>query len=74
MGNLVLLPTGVKADSASLQFVRSLTVGDLFRAVTPGIVRVHDPNAEWAILVRISRFQYVGLSEFRHLEEEDDDA
>lgn len=69
VGTQILPPSGVIADSPSLCFLEDLPNGCLFEARQPGLARVHDSGNTWAIVVRISRFQYDGLAKHRHVEE-----
>ena len=69
VGTHVLLPKGSDSEQAALEFVVDLPSGRLFKAMRPGLVRVEAHGSAWAILVRISRYQYVGWSQYRHLEE-----
>jgi len=69
VGTHVLLPQGSKPEQAALEFVVDLPSGRLFKAMRTGLVRVEAHRGSWAILVRISRYQYVGWSQYRHLEE-----
>ena len=71
VGTHVLLPQGSDPEQAALEFVVDLTSGRLFKAIRPGLVRVEAHGGSWAVLVRISRYQYVGWSQYRHLEEAD---
>lgn len=73
VGMNILLPTGTEPDNESIAFVRDLSAGRLFEASRCGIVRVIQPDTGWAVFVRIARRQYVGLAEFRHLEEDADE-
>jgi Zn-dependent peptidase ImmA (M78 family) len=67
----VLLPQGSDPEHAALEFVAELPGGRLFKAIRPGLVRVEAYGGAWAVIVRISRYQYVGWSQYRHLEEAD---
>lgn len=71
VGMLVLVPNGAKAESDSLQHIGDVSQGRLFQARRPGLVRVEIAQSSWAVIVRISRFQYAGLSKYRHFEEVD---
>lgn len=74
---LIVLPTGAEVTGDGLVFERDLPAGCLFRAVKPGIfqARVDD----WAVFVRIAPVQknapygYIGLAQYRHLEEDPDE-
>jgi Zn-dependent peptidase ImmA (M78 family) len=73
---LLLLPPGTEV-SGGLAFERDLAAGRLFRAVKPGIFQVTAGN--WAVFVRVAPVQkrepygYVGLAQYRHLEEDPDE-
>lgn len=73
VGALLLLPAGVIVDTAILMPERDLAGERLFRAARPGITRVSIPGTSWATYVRVARRQYVGLANYRHLEEIADD-
>ena len=74
---LLLLPTGTKVMGGGLSFERDLATGRLFRAVKPGIYQASADD--WAIFLRIAPVQkdepygYVGLAQYRHLEEDPDE-
>lgn len=74
VGSQLLLPKSASLDADSLELVEGLANGNLYVAKRPGIVRVEDSTSKWAAMVRVSRFQYVGLCEYRHLEEEEGDV
>jgi hypothetical protein len=75
VGTGLLLPDGTAAENACLTLVAETPRGQLFHAVRPGLTRVYAADGTWAVLVRIMRHQYVGLSRYRHLaiEEGDDE-
>jgi Zn-dependent peptidase ImmA (M78 family) len=73
VGSLLLLPSTAEAANTTISLEENSPRGRLFRANHPGIVRVYCPNTEWAVFVRISRYQFVGLSKYRHLEEINDE-
>ncbi|MEA5531061.1 ImmA/IrrE family metallo-endopeptidase [Dolichospermum sp. UHCC 0684] len=73
VGSYLLLPSTAEATNGTINFKENRLQGRLFRANRPGIVRVYCPDADWAVLVRISRDQFVGLSQYRHLEEPEDE-
>lgn len=75
VGTLLLFPPGAQVESRSgvLEVVGGLAGGSLLKAARPGLIRVHVPGEDWAVIARVCRFQYVGLSHFRHLEDEGDD-
>jgi hypothetical protein len=69
----LLLPTGTEVEGDGLAWRQDLSAGRLFQATRPGLNRITSPDREAATFVRTSRYQYVGLSQFRHLEESEDD-
>lgn len=71
VGMFILTPPDTESDGSSLALVERLSVGNLFEAIKPGMVRVHGCEGTWATIVRISRSQYVGLAQHRHIEEVD---
>lgn len=74
---LLLLPVGAEVTGAGLAFQRDLAAGRLFRAVKPGIFQA--AVGDWAVFVRVAPIQknepygYVGLAQYRHLEEDPDE-
>jgi hypothetical protein len=73
VGTRILVPANATGTSKLLTMERDLATGRLFRADHPGIERVYCPNTNWAVFVRISRFQFEGLSKYRHFEEIDNE-
>ena len=73
VGTLLLLPDTVTVSTDHLVFQSRIHSQQLFRAVRPGISRVMRTDNAWAAFVRVSAFQYVGLSRYRHLEEDIDE-
>ncbi len=70
---LLLLPPGTETTGASLAYERDLASGRLFRAVRPGIVQASADSGAWAAFVRIAPEAYVGLAQYRHLEDDPDE-
>ena len=74
---LLLLPPGSEVAGGGLVFERDLIPGRLFRAVKPGIFQA--TAGDWAVFVRVAPIQksepygYVGLAQYRHLEEDPDE-
>lgn len=73
VGGLVLLPTGATTESDQIEFVKNVPAGAVYKALRPGLARVEVPGANWGVMVRVSRFQYAGLAQYRHLEETNGD-
>lgn len=75
---LLLLPPGTEVvGDGGLAFERDLAAGRLFRAVKPGIFQA--TAGDLAVFVRVAPVQkdepygYVGLAQYRHLEEDPDE-
>ena len=73
VGTLVLLPRGAVTDSDQIEQVGDTPSGVVFRALRPGLIRTYLRDDSWGVVVRVSRFQYAGLAQYRHLEETDDE-
>jgi Zn-dependent peptidase ImmA (M78 family) len=73
VGTLLLLPPQTEAVRDSLVFVQDFPNGRLFRAVHPGIVQVRVAAMDWAAFIRIAPESYVGLAQYRHLEDDPDE-
>ena len=73
VGSQLLLPSTAEAANHTITIQAEHLNGRLFRANRPGIVRVYCRNTNWAVFVRVSRHQFVGLSQYRHLEEPEDE-
>ncbi len=73
VGSLLLLPSGAEAANDTITLEENHLRGCLFKANRPGIVRVYCRDTGWAVFVRVSRHQFIGLSQHRHLEEVEDE-
>jgi Zn-dependent peptidase ImmA (M78 family) len=69
VGTLILLPRGTATESDHIERVQETPNGTAFRAIRPGLARAAIQGDNWAVIVRVSRFQYAGLAKYRHLEE-----
>ena len=69
VGTLVLVPPGAAADTDLISPFKDTPSGTTFRAMRPGLARVSLANADWGVVVRVSRKDYAGLAKYRHLEE-----
>ena len=69
VGTLVLLPRGAATDTDLIAPFKDTPNGTTFRAMRPGLARVSLANADWGVVVRVSRKDYAGLAKYRHLEE-----
>ncbi|WP_292534842.1 ImmA/IrrE family metallo-endopeptidase [Mesorhizobium sp.] len=74
---LLLLPPGAEVTGGGLAFERDLEDGRLFQGVKPGVFQAS--AGDWAVFVRLApvqkdeRYGYVGLAQYRHLEEDPDE-
>lgn len=73
VGDLIQLPADMHLEGNVVRFQEDNQHGRLFCATRQGIGRFFHPMTEWAIAVRVSRKQYAGFAQFRHLEDPDDD-
>lgn len=67
VGTTLLLPPGSRPEFPHLEHVADAAGGAIYQAVRPGMTRVEAAGG-WAVVVRISRYQYSGWSTNRHLE------
>lgn len=74
VGDFVILPPDVVVDGPCVQIYRHHQQQLVLRACAQGkLTRLHQPATGWAAWVRVSRRGYTGLSQYRHLEEPNDD-
>jgi Zn-dependent peptidase ImmA (M78 family) len=72
VGTTLILPAQARSEFDHIEAQADLPSGRVFTAVKPGLTRVEAANG-WAVVVRVSKYQYSGWSTNRHLEPEDDD-
>lgn len=73
VNTLLLLPPGTEARGEVLAIVRDTADGRLFRGIRPGITQVVADSGSWAKFVRVAPESYVGLAQYRHLEDDPDE-
>ena len=73
VGTFLLAPKGTSVEGLCTRFSANHDAGELFQAVNPGIGRLLERQSGRSRFVRVSRFQFIGLSRFRHLEEVEHD-
>lgn len=73
VGMLLLLPPGTETTGIGLVYERDLASGRLFRAVRSGIVHASAESCAWVTFIRIAPKAYVGLAQYRHLEDDADE-
>lgn len=69
VGDHLLFRFNVNSDSNNIERIKPTPVGVLYLVRRPGIVTVKDSLTAWSNQIRISRPSYVGLAEYRHLED-----
>lgn len=69
-GHGLLVPAESAVDGTGLMFEKRVANGDLFRAISPGLTRVQMQSR--FLDVRIMPRKYVGLAQFRYMENDDD--
>lgn len=69
VGTFLLVPTGTYFEGTCVAFRHTYGFGELLQAVKPGIGRLFERQSGKCRFVRVSRFQFIGLGKFRHLEE-----
>lgn len=70
--NYIFLPSNTKVMGDHLKKQTGGTTDDAFVATKPGIVQIETADKSFSSFVRIQRAGYIGLAEYRHLEEEND--
>ncbi len=73
VGYQILLPKTVQIEGDIVSFQTDTKYGRLFQADHSGLARAYCPGMNWAVNIRVSRFEYVGLSAYRHFGECDDE-
>lgn len=72
VGTILLLPPGSRSEFNHLRPDGDLPSGRVFTPTRPGMTRV-EADGDWAVVVRIAKYQYSGWSSNRHLELEEGD-
>jgi hypothetical protein len=68
VSNYLFLPKDTAVDGDHLVKMEDSSRGTIFKAITPGIVRVSSTSLDFGSFIRIQNKRYVGLSQNRHLE------
>ncbi|MEQ9468003.1 MAG: ImmA/IrrE family metallo-endopeptidase [Ekhidna sp.] len=68
VSNLLILPTGYEAECDHLVKIGEVGISSVFKAVYGGITRLNNESLKTGCFVRIQNKNYVGLAEYRHLE------
>jgi Zn-dependent peptidase ImmA (M78 family) len=73
VGSNILLPLVQNSANEIISFQQETATGYYYKAEKPGITRVRSVDSEWAAFVRVAKYQFIGLSSYRHLEDSEDD-
>lgn len=73
VGDMAMLPKGVRLEGNSIGVVSSHYLGLLVVGRVPGITRAETPDGSWSAFLRVSRRDFEGRSIYRHLEDPDVD-
>lgn len=68
VSNFIVLPNSCVVEGNHLEMKESKDVQNIFVAEHPGITRITDGKGALNAFVRIQKQNYVGLAEYRHLE------
>ncbi len=68
--NFLLLPSNFTIESNHLEKYKETNLGTVYRAVKPGITRATNENNSVGYFIRIQKLNYIGLAEYRHLEDD----
>ncbi|RYD57617.1 MAG: ImmA/IrrE family metallo-endopeptidase [Sphingobacteriales bacterium] len=71
VGNYVVLPLSAKVEGDHLQYVQTTRLGIGYRAIKSGVFRAAI-DGESGHFIRIQKHGYIGLAEYRHLENENE--
>jgi len=71
VGDHLLLPNNTVVEGTAVTPVVRNDSGTTVIAALPGTARAELPSTNWAIFVRVSKYQYTGRSLFRFLEDPD---
>jgi hypothetical protein len=69
VGDKVLFEHDIVFEGNCIEPVRYSTPKSVYKAVLPGIGRCFSKKGKWAEFVRVSRKEYVGLYQYKHLED-----
>jgi hypothetical protein len=72
VSNYIFLPAMMRIESDHLTKQEETLIGTQFIAERPGIARVKCLNSGYGFFIRIQNLNYVGLAEYRHLENKND--
>ncbi|WP_298508124.1 ImmA/IrrE family metallo-endopeptidase [uncultured Kordia sp.] len=68
VSNYIVLPSNASVDKSFLKPIRITGLGIVYSAIKSGISEVRSENFKRNMTIRIESQNYIGLSEYRHLE------
>jgi hypothetical protein len=72
VGDFLLMPPSATTDAGYIRAIQRSETNSFCECVSPGIAQFATADGEWSVFVRISRKEYSGRAEYRHLPEEDE--
>ena len=66
-------PPHLQLRGSAATIVGVTIFGTIIKGVRPGIAQLSSEQNEWAAMIRVSKKQFVGRCQFRHLENSDDE-
>ncbi len=73
VGDLAVIERAVRVDGVSAVSCGSVRLGQVVKAVRPGISTISSEDGSWSAYIRVSRKDFVGRSDYRHLGDPDVD-
>lgn len=73
VGDYIKFDHAIQFDTKCVELVKKKEASLIFRASRPGIGRFSTFDGSWAEFVRVSRKEFSGHSQYRHLEEPEDE-
>jgi Zn-dependent peptidase ImmA (M78 family) len=72
-GDFIQTPRTFIAEGGNLVLIKENENGMVYRSLSSGIGKLVDTSSDWSAFVRVSKREFVGLSDYRHLEDPDED-
>jgi len=73
VGDIAILERGERVEGSSIVSCDRVSSGQVIKAVRPGISTVFSADGAWSVYIRVSRKDFVGRSDYRHLGDPDVD-
>lgn len=72
VGDSIFAPFDTATEGEVIELTHSSARGEIIKGITPGVGRLINEKLDWTSYVRVSRKNYVGYSQYMHLEDPDD--